>query len=88
MRYKLPSYIAIGVFVVCMLALFIPEFGSMNKVIFATTLGYGFVCILFLGFQLWAFIKAHSEYDESTEQVKYRVFEAEGISLNEVEKDY
>ena len=86
MRYKLPSYIAIGVFLTCMLALFIPELDNMNQVIFMTTLGYGLVCIVFLFFQLWAFVRAHAEYDESIEEVKYKVFEAEGISLNEVEE--
>ena len=87
-NFRLPSYIAIGVFITCMAALFIPEAGQMNKIIFLTTLGYGLVCIVFLGFQLWAFMKAHAEYDEKTEDIKYRVFEAEGIPLNEVETDY
>lgn len=88
MKYKLPSFIAIGVFLTCMFALFIPEAGNMNKVIFLTTLGYGMVCIFFLIFQLWAFVKAHAEYDEPTEKIKYKVFEAEGIPLHEVSEDY
>lgn len=87
-QYKLPSYIAIGVFITCMLALFIPEAGNMNWTIFTICLIYGIVCVLFLIFQLFAFVKAHSEYDEDVEKVKYKVFEVEGIPKSEVEGDW
>jgi len=86
-KYPIASLTALGVFLVCMLALFLPESGEMNSVGILISAGYAFVCLLFLIFQLYAFVRAHTDYDEATENIKYRVFEVEGIPMSEVKRD-
>ena len=87
-KFPLASVTAIGVFIVCMSFLFLPEGRNMNKTIMLVCGLYGSVCLLFLFFQLYAFVKAHTEYDEGVESIKYKVFEVEGIPLKEVRGDY
>ena len=87
-KYPIASLTAIAVFIICMVALFLPNSGEMTSVGAIICAGYAIVCLLFLFFQLYAFVKSHTEYDEATESIKYRVFEVEGIPMSEVKKDY
>ena len=87
---KIPaaSFMAIGVFLVCMAFLFFPERNNMDNTILIVCGSYSLICLLFLFFQLYAFVKAHTEYHEEVEAIKYKVFEVEGIPLKEVIGDY
>ncbi len=87
-KYPIASLTAIAVFIICLIALFLPNSGEMTGAGVIICAGYAIVCLLFLFFQLYAFVKSHTDYDEETESIKYRVFEAEGISLSDVKKDY
>jgi len=87
-RLPVASITSIGVFVVCMAFLFLPERANMDNTILLVCGGYGLVCLLFLFFQLYAFVKAHTEYHEEVEAIKYKVFEVEGIPLKEVMGDH
>lgn len=85
-RKKLwPSFIAIGVFILGMIVLFIYEKSSINGMMLFICGIYALTCLLFLLFQMYAFIRAHIEYDEDVERIKYRVFEAEGMEYVEEE---
>jgi uncharacterized Tic20 family protein len=86
-KYPIASLTAIGVFIILMLCLFLPKNGEMNSTGIMICLGYAVICFLFLLFQLYAFVLAHTDYDEATENIKYRVFEVEGIPMSEVKKD-
>jgi len=70
-----------------MFFLFTTERESLNQAIIIICSVYSLICFSFLLFQLYAFYKAHVEYDEKVENIKFKVFEAEGISLNEIEDE-
>ena len=59
----------------------------MDRIVLFVCLGYALVCLFFLIFQIIAFIKAHTDYDEEVEDIKYQVFRAEGIPYDEVKKE-
>ena len=80
-RYITPSITAITVFILCMAILLAEQKSTMDSVILYTCLGYALVCLLFLVFQMLAFVRAHTDYDEEAENVKYQVFHAEGIPV-------
>ena len=86
-KYPISALTAIGVFLICMLAIFLPKGGEMDNTGLFICAVYAFVCFAFLIFQLYAFVRAHTDYDEETESIKYRVFEAEGIPMSEVKRD-
>ncbi len=86
-KYPISALTAIGVFIICLLGIFLPKGGEMNKTGIFICAGYALVCMAFLLFQLYAFVQAHTEYNEETEAIKYKVFEAEGIPLSEVKGD-
>lgn len=73
--------IAILVFLLCMLILWVTQKGEMNTVIMAVSGIYGIICFSFLLFQLYAFVWAHTHYDEDVENIKYQVFEAENEEI-------
>ncbi len=80
-KYITPSITAITVFILCMAILLVEQKDTMDGVILYTCLGYAVVCLLFLFFQMLAFVRAHADYDEEVERVKYQVFEAEGLPV-------
>ena len=84
-RYLTPSITAIAIFMFCIAVLLVEQKNHMDSVILYVCLGYAIVCLLFLIFQIVAFVKAHAEYDEEVEDVKYQVFEAEGIKIDKDE---
>lgn len=86
-KYPVASLTAIAVFIICLLGIFLPEGGDMSGAGVVICAGYAIICLLFLIFQLYAFVRAHTDYDEATENIKYRVFEVEGIPMSEVKKD-
>ncbi len=84
-RYLTPAIVSISVFMFCVSVLFIDQKDTMNSIVLYVCLGYALLCLAFLIFQIYAFIKAHVDYDEDVEMVKYKVFEAEGISIDKEE---
>jgi peptidoglycan biosynthesis protein MviN/MurJ (putative lipid II flippase) len=78
-KFLAPAFTALTVFVLSMIALFFEFYDDMNTMVLAICLGYAFLCLVFLIFQLYAFIRAHMDYDEEVEMVKYQVFDAEGM---------
>lgn len=84
-RYLTPAITSIAVFMLCISILFVEQKNTMNSVILYVCLAYALVCLAFLMFQIYAFVKAHTEYDEEVEDVKYQVFRAEGISIDKKE---
>lgn len=84
-RYLTPAIVSITVFLFCVSVLMIEQKDKMNSIILYTCLGYAMVCLFFLIFQIFAFIRAHAEYDEEVEDVKYQVFRAEGIEIEKEE---
>jgi hypothetical protein len=86
-KYPIASLTAIAVFIICLLGIFLPEGGEMSTAGAIICAGYAVICLMFLLFQLYAFVRAHTDYDEESEKIKYRVFEAEGIPLSEVKRD-
>lgn len=86
--YITPLIIAFCVFVLMFLAIIIPYHKDRDNIIWLFCWVYGFVCLSFLIFQLYAFIRSHLVYDHNIEDVKYKVFLAEGISLQQVKSDY
>ena len=84
-RYLTPAITAIAIFMLCMAILFVEQKNQMDSVILSVCLAYAVICLLFLIFQIIAFVKAHTDYDEEVENVKYKVFEAENIKLDEKE---
>lgn len=84
-RYLTPAVTSIAVFMLCMAILFTEKKGQMDSIILYVCLGYAIVCLLFLIFQVVAFIKAHTHYDEEIEDIKYDVFRAEGIPIDKEE---
>jgi predicted ferric reductase len=84
-RYLTPAITAIAVFILCISILFAEQKDTMSSVILYVCLSYALVCLLFLVFQIFAFVKAHTDYDEEVEDVKYQVFRAEGIHIEKEE---
>lgn len=76
-KYRIPSFIALGVFIICLAVLLLGNTVTPTNIIYYVSLGYGVLCLAFLLFQLYAFAKAHTEYNEEIEDVKYIVFELE-----------
>lgn len=87
-KSPIASITTIVVFLVLAGLLFYPEAKNMNTTILLVCGAYTLVCLLFLFFQLYAFVKAHTDYEEEVEAIKYKVFEVEGIPLSEVIGDY
>ena len=79
--YKLPLIIAISVFSLSMVFLWVVHFAEMNKSIIIIGGGYALMCFVFLVFQIAAFVRAHVIYDEDVEGIKMRVFEVEKDEL-------
>ena len=75
--YRLPLFIALGVFCVSMLFLWVGHIHEVNQVLAFVGASYALICFAFLVFQIYAFVKAHVDYNEDVEKVKYDVFRAE-----------
>ena len=84
-KYLTPSIVSITIFLFCISVLFLEQKDVMSSVILYVCFGYALLCLFFLFFQIYAFIKAHVDYDEDIENVKYQVFEAEGIKVEKEE---
>lgn len=84
-RYLTPAIMAIAIFMLCIAILFVEQKNQMDGMILYVCLAYAVICLLFLIFQIIAFVKAHTDYDEEVENVKYKVFEAENIKWDEKE---
>lgn len=84
-KYLTPAIVSISVFLLCISILFNNQKNNMNAVVLYVCLGYAGLCLLFLIFQVVAFVRAHTHYDEEVENVKYQVFEAEGIEIERKE---
>lgn len=82
-KYLIPGFIAMGVFLTCMGFIFLGRGSALDNSIIIVSLFYGVICFAFLIFQMVAFVRAHYEYDEDVEKVKYDVFHAEGVSYEE-----
>lgn len=74
---KVPLLIAISVFSISMILLWVVHYSEMNKMIVWIGGSYAFMCFAFLIFQIGAFARAHVIYDEDVEGIKMRVFEVE-----------
>lgn len=74
---KVPLLIAVSVFSISMIFLWVVHYSEMNKAIIWIGGGYAFMCFAFLVFQIGAFARAHVVYDEDVEGIKMRVFEVE-----------
>lgn len=79
--YKLPLLIAISVFSISMIFLWVVHYSEMNKSIIFIGGGYALMCFVFLVFQIMAFVRAHIVYDEDVEGIKLKVFEVEKDEL-------
>lgn|SRR5690606_972417 len=75
--FKVPLLIAISVFSISMVFLWVVHYSEMNKSIIIIGGGYAFMCFAFLVFQIAAFVRAHIIYDEDVEGIKMKVFEVE-----------
>lgn len=78
-RYLTPAITSIAIFMLCIALLLVEQRNNMDKVILFVCLAYALICLFFLIFQIIAFVKAHTEYDEEAEDIKYQVLRAEGI---------
>jgi 1,4-dihydroxy-2-naphthoate octaprenyltransferase len=77
-----PSHwISIGVFSFCVALLWIGQAEQMNSMIAWIGGAYALLCFGFLIFQMVAFVKAHTKYDQEIEEVKYEVHELENEEL-------
>lgn len=74
---KVPLLIAISVFSISMVLLWVVHYSEMNKMIIWIGGIYAFMCFTFLVFQIGAFARAHVVYDDDVEGIKMRVFEVE-----------
>ena len=72
-KFPIACFTAIGVFLVLMGFLFFPEAKNMNNTILIVCGGYTLICLLFLFFQLYAFVKSHTDYHEEVEAIKFNV---------------
>ncbi len=79
--FKVPLLIAISVFSVSMIFLWVVHFAEMNKSIIIIGGGYAVMCFVFLIFQIAAFVRSHVIYDEDVEGIKLKVFEVERDEL-------
>lgn len=79
--FAIPLLIAISVFSISMIFLWVVHYSEMNKAIIWIGGGYAFMCFAFLVFQIGAFARAHVIYDEDVEGIKMRVFEVERDEL-------
>lgn len=75
--FKLPLLIAVAVFSISMIFLWVVHYSEMNKSIIWIGGGYALMCFAFLAFQIAAFVRAHVVYDEDIEGIKMKVFEVE-----------
>lgn len=75
--FKLPLIIAVSVFSISMIFLWVVHYSEMNRSIVLIGGGYAVMCLVFLVFQIMAFVRAHIVYDEDVEGIKFKVFEAE-----------
>lgn len=75
--YRTPLFIAMGVFLTCMLVIWVLDSANLDSTILVVGVSYAVICFLFLVFQLVAFIRAHLSYDEDIENVKFKVLEIE-----------
>lgn len=82
-RYLTPAITSIMVFILLIAILFVELESETDRIIMGVCFVYALMCFLFLIFQLFAFIKAHVDYDEETESIKYKVLQAEGIPIHE-----
>ena len=85
-KYLTPAITSITVFLLCIAILMVEQRNTMDAFVLYTCLGYALLCLLFLLFQMVAFIQAHIHYDEEIEDIKYRVLEAEGIAFERTEE--
>jgi hypothetical protein len=74
---KLPLLIAVSVFSISMIFLWVVHYSEMNQAIIFIGGGYALMCFAFLVFQIGAFARAHVVYDEDVEGIKMKVFEVE-----------
>lgn len=79
--FKVPLIIAISVFSISMIFLWVVHFSEMNKSIIIVGGGYAVMCFVFLVFQIVAFVRSHIVYDEDIEGIKLKVFEIEKDEL-------
>lgn len=79
--FKVPLLIAISVFSISMVFLWVVHYSEMNKSIVIIGGGYALMCFTFLVFQIAAFVRAHIVYDEDIEGIKMKVFEVEKDEL-------
>ncbi|MFP5384749.1 MAG: hypothetical protein ACLGHN_01630 [Bacteriovoracia bacterium] len=79
--YKVPLLIAISVFSVSMIFLWVFHYSEMNKSIIIIGGSYAIMCFVFLVFQIVAFVRSHIIYDEDVESIKLKVFEVEKDEL-------
>ena len=86
-RYLTPAIVSIAVFMLCISILLVEQKNQMDSIILFICLGYALTCLFFLIFQIIAFIKVHTDYDEEIEDIKYQVFKAEGIPYDEVKEE-
>lgn len=75
--FKVPLLIAVSVFSISMIFLWVVHYSEMNKSIIIIGGGYALMCFAFLVFQIAAFVRAHIVYDEDVEGIKMKVFEVE-----------
>lgn len=80
-RYLTPAITSIAVFLLCISILFVEQKSKMNSVVLYVCLGYALLCLFFLFFQIYAFFKAHTDYDPEVEEAKYQVFDAEDVEF-------
>ena len=75
--YRLPLILAALVFSLSVIGLWVSYREQLNTSMALIGGGYAVLCFFFLLFQIFTFIKAHVDYDEDIELVKYDVFKAE-----------
>ncbi len=73
----IPLLIAVSVFSISMIFLWVVHYSEMNKAIVFIGGGYALMCFTFLVFQIGAFARAHIIYDQDVENIKMKVFEVE-----------
>ena len=75
--YRVPQIIAVAVFSISMIFLWVVHASEMNPSLVILGGGYALICFVFLIFQIIAFTRAHIVYDEDVEEIKMKVFEVE-----------
>ena len=79
--FKLPLLIAVSVFSISMIFLWVAHANEINKTIVIIGGTYALMCFTFLLFQIAAFVRSHIIYDEDVEGIKLKVFEVEHDDL-------